>query len=223
MSAAQSSTVQPTSPDPHQDWAGDASPRSTSRLLILLRKLVEYGRNLAVTLQQRTPAADLDDISSNFGTSDIARILACITRGLLRAAALGTRLASRPEIPPPAAPAKLSTTSRRAPPAEPSADPTAAPADPRIARLPTPADIAAQVRSRPIGTVIADICRDLGIRPSNPLWQEIALLIIGNGGNVATLHRDINWRSYMWRSALIGTKDPTRHVPASLMSTTDPP
>lgn len=200
-----------------RDRSGNASPRKTSRLLALVLKLVEYGRSLAITLKNPT-SADLRDITSNFGTNDIARILACITRGLLRAAALGTRLAGRPENPP-AAPAKLSNASRRASCAARSTDPT----DTKLARLPTPDDIAAQVRSRPIGTVIADICRDLGIRPSSPLWEEIALLIIGNGGNVATLHRDINWRSYMWHCSLNGTKDPTRYVPAFLMSTTDPP
>ena len=223
MSAALSSTVQPTNSDPHQDRPNEASPRSTSRILALVRKLVEYGRNLAVTLQQRTAASDLNHINSDFGTRDIARIIACITRGLLRAAALNTRLASRPEQPPAAAPAKLATASRRARRAAPSADPTAAPADPKLARLPTPDDIAAQVRSRPIGTVIADICRDLGIKPANPLWEEISLLIIANGGNLATLYRDINWRSYMWRSSLNGTKNPTLHVPAFLRSSTDPP
>jgi hypothetical protein len=64
-------------------------------------------------------------------------------------------------------------------------------ADPGLARLPTPEDIAAQVRRRPIGAVIADICRDLGIMPSNPLWRELPLAIIANGGNLATLVKDI--------------------------------
>jgi hypothetical protein len=45
-------------------------------------------------------------------------------------------------------------------------------------------------RRRPVGAVIADICRDLGIVPSNPLWRELSRGIIENGGNLATLFKD---------------------------------
>jgi len=38
--------------------------------------------------------------------------------------------------------------------------------------------------------VIADICRDFGILPSHPMWQELSDAILGNGGNVATLVKD---------------------------------
>jgi hypothetical protein len=39
--------------------------------------------------------------------------------------------------------------------------------------MPTAEQIAAEVRRRPIGAVIADICRDLRILPSHPLWRDI--------------------------------------------------
>jgi hypothetical protein len=57
--------------------------------------------------------------------------------------------------------------------------------------LPTPEQIAAQVRRRPIGAVIADICRDLGIMPNHPLWRELSEVIICHGGNLARLVKDI--------------------------------
>ena len=163
---------------------------STSYLLSLVRTLIDYGRHLAAALQQRAADTNLADVTRNFGTLDIAKILACISRGLLRAAELETRLAGRPDRQA-AAPASRTAPSRRAPRLVPLVDPGASAADTNIARLPTPADIAAQVRGRPVGAVIADICRDLGIVPSNPLWDEIALAIIGNGGNLATLIKDI--------------------------------
>src|SRR4029077_18768899 len=73
----------------------------------------------------------------------------------------------------------------------PAVAPATAEADPRLARLPTPAPIAAEGRRRPIGSVIADICRDLGIMPSHPLWRELQLVIIRHGGSLARLVKDI--------------------------------
>ena len=67
--------------------------------------------------------------------------------------------------------------------------------DPRLARLPTPEQIAAAVRRQPIGAVIADICRDLGIMPNHPLWRELQLAIIGHGGNLARVTMDVTKRA----------------------------
>ncbi len=63
--------------------------------------------------------------------------------------------------------------------------------DPGTTSLPTAEQIAAEVRRRPIGAVIADICRDLGIMPSNPLWPEIRALITRFRGNLVRLVNDI--------------------------------
>jgi hypothetical protein len=45
------------------------------------------------------------------------------------------------------------------------------------------------VRRRPVGAVIADICRDLGILPSHPLWRELSEAIIRLGGSLAAWSR----------------------------------
>jgi hypothetical protein len=53
--------------------------------------------------------------------------------------------------------------------------------DPRLARLPTEEEIAAQMRRRPIGAVIVDICCDLGIAPGHldrAFWDEISHAVI---------------------------------------------
>ena len=65
--------------------------------------------------------------------------------------------------------------------------PAAGEDDARLALLPTPEQIAAKIRRQPIGAVIADICRDLGILPSHPLWRELQIVIIREGGNLAGL------------------------------------
>jgi hypothetical protein len=56
--------------------------------------------------------------------------------------------------------------------------------------VPTPEQIAAKVRRQPIGAVLADICRDLGIAPSHPLWDELHLAVTEYGGNYVRLVMD---------------------------------
>jgi len=183
-------SAQPNRPDPHQDRpaTGADAPTRTGRLLGLLRTLIDYGRQLAGTLQQRTAATDTADVTRDFGTFDIGEILARIARGLLRAAALETRLSSRLARQQAAPAAVPSAPSRRQPRATPPVDRiTRAAADPGLARLPTPEAIAAEVRRRPVGAVIADICRDLGIMPNHPLWRELQALIDEYRGNYASL------------------------------------
>jgi hypothetical protein len=69
--------------------------------------------------------------------------------------------------------------------------------DPRLARLPTEAEIAAEVRSRPVGAVIVDICCDLGIMPGHldrAFWDELAHAIIAYGGNLTCFLGTLNKR-----------------------------
>jgi hypothetical protein len=163
-------------------------PSRSAQLLGLVRKLIDYGKELAATIRRRA-FTDPSSVRCCFGTVDVAMILARISRGLHRADALEAKLirsADRLDAAPPAAPSQSRPRAAR-----PAAAPITGEADPRLARLPTPAQIAAEVRRRPIGAVIADICRDLGIMPSHPLWRELQLVIIRHGGNLARLVKDI--------------------------------
>jgi hypothetical protein len=134
-----------------------------------------------------------------FGTADVALILARICRGLHRANALEARLLSNAQRLDAAPRGAASPRAPRAP------RPAAAPSD-RIAlvpgldpgiptpdRLATRLDpvVAAKIRRQPIGAVIADICRDLGIMPSHPLWRELQIAIIRECGNFAGFVKDI--------------------------------
>jgi hypothetical protein len=195
MTVAPINTAPINCPGPYQDRSAaeaEAADR-TGRLFRLVRALIDYGKHLASTLQQRISATDLADVTRHFGTIDVAVILARITRGLHRAAALEARLASQQAAP--AAPRAAFCHSPRA--ARP-AERCARAADPRLERLPTSAEIAAEVRRRPVGAVIADICRDLGIVPSHKLWQELALAIIEYGGKFVPLVKDIFERASVW-------------------------
>ena len=187
MSAEPTSSSTPTFPGPTA--AETDTPTRAGRLLNLLRKLIDYGKELAASLHQRSETADLQPIMRAFGTRDIARILARITCGLLRAQALEDKVhqnAARLDAPlqPPNPQPAASTRSPSAPrtPQDRQLGPDLA-----LLSLPTPDQIAAKVRCQSIGAVIADICRDLGIMPNHPLWRELQALIDEYRGNYASL------------------------------------
>ena len=174
MSAAATPTDQP-------------KPSRSGRLLSLVRKLIEYGRELAATLHQRG-ADDLRSVACSFGTGDLALILLRIQRGLLRANALEARLVQcAPRLD--AEPKPRAVPTQRKPGPARAAAPAENPDAP--IELPTEAEIAAWVRRRPIGTVIADICRDLGIPGSHRLWRELHWAITYQGGDYVRLVSDI--------------------------------
>jgi len=189
MSAAAATPEGTSAPAPAAP--GEHRPGRFRRVLDVVRKLIDYGKELATTLQRRA-ATDLAAATRPFGTSDIGLILARITRGLLLANALEARvvaLAAQPVAPPRPARAPAQREPRAPRPA--SARPTEAADHPRLALLPTAEQIAAEVRRRPVGAVIADICRDLGIIPTHPLWQELSVAIVWHGGSFNRLFKDI--------------------------------
>jgi hypothetical protein len=173
----------------------DAKPSRSGFLLSLIRKLIDYGKDLATTIRQRA-ATDPAQIRGRFGTIDLAVILRCIARGLLLAHALEARVLQRAaclDKPPSPSSTRPRATPRPTPPAEPADPPLTAAVpelDPGIS-LPTPEQIAAEIRRRPIGAVLADICRDFGIPPSHPLMREVREAIRGYGGSVARLLIDM--------------------------------
>ncbi len=192
MSASPPVPAPASRPEPLQvrPLPDEAVPTRFGRALVVLRKLIVYGKQLATSLQQRT-ATNLDDITHCFGTLDVALIIARIVRALQRAAELEVRLVARVDREAHAAAAHPRAAADRRPRATPPATPRAPGPAGNVARMPTPEDIAAALRRRPIGAVIADICRDLGIMPSDPLWREVTWVIGENGGNVTALFKSI--------------------------------
>ena len=192
MSAAANPPDPTTQPAP---WPASTDRRGgLARLLGLVRKLIDYGKDLATTLQARGLTDRPAGASARFGTRDIALILSRIAVALLRAGALEARLlrsAARPD-PKPRPPRAPSQRAPRA--ARQEAGPAAQP-DPCLARLPTPEQIAAEIRRRPVGAVLVDICRDLGIMADHPLWRELNLAIILHGGGVGAFFRDMFQRA----------------------------
>ena len=75
----------------------DAKPSRSGFLLSLIHRLIDYGRELATTIRQRT-AADPAHTRASFGTIDLAVIFRSIARGLLLANALEARVLQRAAV-----------------------------------------------------------------------------------------------------------------------------
>ncbi len=174
-------------PDPPR-----AVPPRIGQVLGLVRTLIAYGQSLADTLRQH--AADphvlpcFAFVANIFGTTDLAPILASIGRGRLRAAALEDRLHRRAARGQDLTPTPIRLPSPRKPRTPKPAIPPAE--DPSLARLPTPEEIVAKDRRRPIGAVLVDICLDLGIAPGQmdrATWDELRDAVIEYGGSLVTL------------------------------------
>jgi hypothetical protein len=88
-------------------------PSRSANLLGLVRKLIDYGRELAATIRQRA-FTDPGPVITCFGTADVALILARIARGLHRRA----RSEAHPQRRPPGrgTPRRLSRKTPRTPP-----------------------------------------------------------------------------------------------------------
>jgi hypothetical protein len=188
MSAAATAPGPTTQP---ARWPASTDRRGClARLLGLVRKLIDHGKQLAAAVQHRSLPNHPALAGCCFGTSDIALILSRITLALQRAAALEARLlrsAARPDAKP-RQPCEPSPRTQRAPREAPQKP---AEADPRLAGLPTAEQIAAEIRRRPVGAVIADICSDLGIMADHPLWRELQLAIMLHDGNLARFVNDM--------------------------------
>jgi hypothetical protein len=187
MSAALTATDQSSRPEPHQvrPAAGAGMASRGFGLLGLVRKLIDYGKELAGALRQGAPGPRLVRVARDFATIDIVLILACVTRGLHRLAALEARLIKR------AGRKERAAADRTPTPRKPRAARHAEAADAGLADPPTLEKIVARDRRRPVGAVIADICRDLGIAASHPLWRDLQSAVDDNGGNLGSLDMDM--------------------------------
>ncbi len=191
-------------------------PARIAAMLHTVRILLGFGRHLAETAKDRSASTDFNAIAVCFGTSRLYAILAHVQRGLLRAAALERVLLARaargrdiqfifpreratsattpPADPPPAGQlpdpqAEQSTEAPIAPKPPPRSSRPFGWNDPELF-MPTPEQLEAQVRRRPIGRTIVDICLDLAVMPgfcTGPFWNTLFDSIRLHGGSVAVL------------------------------------
>jgi hypothetical protein len=175
-------------------------PNNIALLLRAVGTLLTYGIHLLNTVRQRSTAPNFNTIAACFGTANLSTILAHLNRGIQRAAALERLLVIRAATgrnidvvvrgtpTPPAQPAATLQL------ASPPAPHTRAPRpvgwnDPELF-MPSIRDIERQVRRRPLGRTILDICLDLAVVPgfcTGEFWNELFDAMHHFGGSVATL------------------------------------
>jgi hypothetical protein len=172
-------------------------PERIAGLLRVVRILLGYGRHLADTVMQRATAPSFTSVAACFGTLNLSVILAHLQRGILRAAALERVLLARA-----AAGRDIAFAGARTPRSQPApATPNTVPRSPRRMSWddlpefdnPTQQQIERQVRRRPVGRTIVDICLDLGVVPglcTGPFWNELFEIMQWYGGSVAALMRE---------------------------------
>ena len=187
-------TELPPPPDPAPDRSPANAPEGIGCFLILLRWIIGYGQQLASALRDGTIGGGFERVVWRYHTKDIAVILARIQRGLMLAAGLQDRLTKRATTGRDLTPAPVRYPEPR-PPRDGNSQRRRAPRKTNIIdlpldRLPTAEEIADELRRRPAGAVLVDICRDLGILPGDlppELRQALETLVVRYGGSVSVL------------------------------------
>ena len=173
-------------------------PPYVSFFLDMVHILTRYGRFLDKVLHHRTAHPNFPTLAANFGTHDIRRIIAHVTRGILRAMVLKQYLLALAaqgrelEVVPRKEPATEEEIAALKIKLRPSANPRPrrpfrSPYDPLHFYIPTAAELLAQVRSRPVGQTLMEICLDLGITAAccdGETWDVISRAIADFGGSI---------------------------------------
>jgi hypothetical protein len=190
------STAKPAAP------SGPQGRTRSAGLLALVRAIIDYGRTLAGALQRQDPPAAPAEVAWRYGTASLAVIIGRVMRGLRIAEALEARLirgARRLDAADHACindrvtnrgtdngPTDRSRAPRPPSPPRPPRWPSDDDAD-ALRDLPSAQEIARRLRNRSIGNVIVDICLDLCIDPSHPLWTAVRHALMHEGGNFPRL------------------------------------
>jgi len=193
--------TQPPNPRRDRALASGAVPSATGPLLGLVRALIDFGTALVTTLRKGASTETLALVTRRFGVADVTVIIARIIRALQLAAALEARLVSG-IAPWQLVPGRFRMPAPRKPRTGQAARGRASGVDAGLDRMPTAAEIAADVRRRSVGVVMAELIRDFGVMPCHPLWRELSEAVICNGGSLAALYNHINARS------MIAIRDP---------------
>lgn len=164
--------------------AVSAKPSASQVLIGVIKRLIGAGLERLAVLQADPTPEEVQDTGIAFGTFNLCVIFARIMRGLNLATALQKYIASQSrhiDNPPPLRTLpvrKHLPRPRRKPRLTEAADNATL-----LLRIPTEQEIAAMLRHRTIGAVLAQICADLGINVNHPMWQDVRYLIAIHGGH----------------------------------------
>ena len=192
---------------PPPPLAPEKIPGRINHVLTVVAALIAHARHFVATATIRAAAPEFAVAAAVFGTYDLTTIVFRMRRGILRALALQQYMLERaargcnlrfawrswanvqPHHRPPPRPAKK----RAAPRARCRPDPALlAPDHPGAYYLPTPEELAAEVRRRPVGRTMVSICLDLGLAPGlcdGEFWNQVEKIFRRYGGSLYRLCR----------------------------------
>ena len=208
--------------------AAPAKPSRSAALLQIVRTLIDIGRQRLAAIRSQPGPEETRVIGRAFGTFNVALIVARILRGLRIAAALEDRVnAIAPDLDTPPRARARATSAPRAPRPQPKPKRSDEQDDDALlARLPTDREIAEMIRGRPIGAVLVDICADLGIGISHPLWHELRSFIIDHNSTPEPMMLRTFQRTFAARRAIEQGLPPDfvfHTEPQQIPDTTGPP
>ena len=206
-------TPEPTPTVPPKDRPG-AIPERLAAVLHLVRILLTHGRRLAETAADQAHTPQFATIAAVFGTYNLAFIVLRVQRGILRAIALERYLLARAArgrdiaiVPPrnrtPASPDAIpQETPHPAQAKTPTYGRRLHPNHPANFHIPTLQELEAQIRRRPIGRTIADICTDLAVIPgfcTGQLWAGLFDTLQSYGGSLTAMYETRGHREQTFR------------------------
>jgi hypothetical protein len=158
-----------TLPGDRNPEAVPAEPPRSQVLLNVLTLIIQAGAAFLANIAGKMEPHEVQSIADAFGTFNLSVIVARVFRGLRLANALKRRVAAtetRIDHPRPVRATVSHTDAPRGPRRRKPTD--AHDNGALLANVPTEAEIAAMLKNRTIGAVLADICADLGIVPGHP-------------------------------------------------------
>jgi hypothetical protein len=178
----------PTPPPDTSRAAVRTFPPGVAHLLAVVRILIEFACDLAAKAEECAVRGDIGPVAMRFYKGiQIDALIIRIARGLRRALALQEMLLQRAAegrdiAPVDPAPSSGGGGSKR--------DGQDKDKPPKPERLPSVAEIAAEIGRRPPGAIIADICNDIGITPgdlTDAQWEALEAAINEYGGSLMKL------------------------------------
>ena len=158
-----------------------AVPPGIAQVLYVLRFLIDYACNLAATAEHCAIDDDIAPVGLSFPKGiTFAALIIRVARGIKRALALQEMLLQRAAtgqdivpVPPPRERSGASGKRNKDKP-------------PQDERLPSAAEIAAELQRRPVGAIVAEICHDIGIAAEDlteEQWDALQAVIDTYGGD----------------------------------------
>jgi len=179
---------EPTPPPGTSRTARTTVPPGIGLVLNVLRLLISYACHIAAKAEECAVRGDLSPVNPSFGKSiTFEALIIRVARGLRRALMLQEMLLERA-----ATGCDIEPVERRHHPHAGGSRNGGQDGDkpPKVERLPSGEEIAAELQRRSIGAIVADICHDIGIAPEDittEQWHALQDVINGYGGALLKL------------------------------------